>query len=168
MASRRDVLKKLGIGMAAVTVGTAAASKAETLTAFAEGESLKNAPWWLLSPLTIGSSVGKGWKVKSLGSIEQGASILTLQNVDKREYNVHICVHDGMPKGLAYTEFLDLVLMDGGQGDRPTDEAFGRVLLGIAKRIRHNELESQESFDELARLETHSERVGRYGPENLV
>ena len=168
MASRRNVLKQLGLGLTAVTVTGASVMKGQTYTAFASGGSFDGAPWWLLNPLTKGTSIGKGWRIVDLGAIEQGASVLVLQHRDGTVANVHICVHDGAPKGLAHTEFLDLVLMDGGSGDRPTNEHLGRVLLGIAKRIRKNELAVQQNLQELAFLQTHEERVIRYGAENLV
>ena len=168
MASRRDVLKKLGLGLTALTVTTGTAIQGQTVSAFASGQSLDNSPWWLLDPLRAGTDVGKGWRIFALGSIENGASILTLQHNEGHKANVHICSYEGDPKGLAHTEFLDLILMDGGCGDKPTDEHLGRVLLGIAKRIRTNELSLQQDLEELVQLQTHEERVLRYGAENLV
>ena len=168
MASRRDLLKQLGMGMTALTVTGTAAIKGPAFTAFAEEQSLAAAPWWLLAPLTTSTAVGKGWYIRTLGEITEGASILTLEHCDGDSKNVHICVHDGEPKGLAHTEFLDLILMDGGRGDKPTNENLGRVLLGIANRIRQNELVAQAEFGELARLQTHQERVEHYGAGNLV
>jgi hypothetical protein len=168
MASRRDVLKKLGLGLTAITVTTGAAIQGSTCSAFASGSSLDGSPWWLLAPLTVGTVVGKGWQVSTLGSIENGASILTLQHKQGQTVNIHICAYDGDPKGLAHTEFLDLILMDGGCGDKPTDEHLGRVLMGIAKRIRKNELSLQQDLDALVQLQTHEERVLKYGAENLV
>jgi len=167
MTSRRDLLKKLGLGMTAVSVGTVTAH-GETLSAFVSGNSIDEAPWWLLAPLKLGSNVGKGWVISALKPVVDGASVLTLKHFDGVVYNVHICGHIGHTKGLAHTTLLDLVLMDGGQGDKRTNEALGRVLFGIAKRIHHNELETQAELDDIARLQTHDERVGRYGPENLV
>ena len=167
MTSRREILKKMSAGMALSVVATGV-SKSQAVAAFANGTSLDSAPWWLLSPLKEGSSVGKGWVLDSLGPIEQGAAILTLRHADGRFQNIHLCVHDGEPKGLAHTSLLDLVLMDGGQGDKPTDESLGRVLMGLAKRIEHNELAGVEDLTDLASLQTHAQRVERYGPENLI
>jgi hypothetical protein len=168
MASRRDVLTKLGLGLTALTVTTGATIQGRTCSAFASGSSLDGSPWWLIAPLRAGTAVGKGWSVSELGNIEDGASILTLQSHQGQKVNIHICAYDGEPKGLAHTEFLDLILMDGGCGDKPTDEQLGRVLLGIAKRIRKNELSLQQNLDELVHLQTHEERILKYGAENLV
>jgi hypothetical protein len=69
---------------------------------------------------------------------------------------------------LAHSELFDLVLMDGGQGDRATAEDLGRVLLGLAERVRRNELRLDGDLDALSRTLPHEERVLLYGPENLA
>lgn len=81
---------------------------------------------------------------------------------------VHLCHHQGDPKGLAHSDLIDLVLMDGGRGDRATDESLGRVLMGLAAHIRDNELSADGDLGALARMQPHSDRVLDYGPENLT
>jgi hypothetical protein len=173
MQSRRDILKKLGAGAAAVTVvaGSSASFKeaqATSLRAFAEGGS-SEAPWPLLSPVRPGSSTGGGWIAQELSPVRNGASILTLSHHDGHTAEVHICARRGSATGVARTHLLDLVLMDGGQGAKPTDESLGRVLRTMAKRVAKNELAAMDSttLDSMARMLTHNERLALYGPETM-
>jgi hypothetical protein len=174
MHSRRHLLKTLGAGAlgAATLTATGIASrraKADTLKAFASG-SRTGAPWCLLSPLQPGSTVGKGWKVHSLGPVRNGAAILSLTHKTHGAARVHVCMRQGKATGLAHSHLLDLVLMDGGDGAKPTQEALGRVVHGIAKRIAKNELGAVEdgTLDAMTRMLTHQERLALYGPENIL
>lgn len=180
MESRRKVLQQIGLGTAAVTIAAgsaAAAHKASRVAAPGVGSQASAAaqppeagagPWWLLAPLGRGAHLGEGWFLAHLGAVERGASVLTLQHRDGAIGRVHLCHHQGAPKGLAHTELLDLVLMDGGRGDKPTDESLGRVLMGLAAQIRGNELSGQGDLAELARMQPHDERLLTYGPESLT
>ena len=60
--------------------------------------------------------------------------------------------------------------MDGGDGDKRTDENLGRVIRTMAKRIAKNELGAIDSstLDSMARMLTHNERLALYGPEKLL
>jgi len=174
MQSRRDILKKIGTGVAgAAVVGGAAVStrraQAASLRAFAAGGS-SEAPWALLSPLSPGKSAGKGWTATDLTRVQEGASILTLTHRDQGTARVHICARHGSGSGVAHSHLLDLVLMDGGDGDKRTDEGLGRVIRGLAKRVASNELGAvnKETLEGMARMLTHSERVALYGPEKLL
>lgn len=180
MDSRRKVLQQIGLGTAVATVvvgaasvgtGRPAPSAAGAPSAAPGGPPGPQAgagPWWLLSPLARGSHLGGGWFVAHLGAVERGASVLTLQHRDGAVGCVHLCHRQGSPRGVAHTELLDLVLMDGGQGDKPTDESLGRVVMGLAAHIRANELSSSGDLRELARMEPHDERLQTYGPETLT
>jgi len=59
------------------------------------------------------------------------------------------------------------VVMDGGQGDRATEESLGRALMALARNVSANELRTQADPALLGSLLTHGERVGRFGPEAL-
>jgi hypothetical protein len=173
MQSRRNLLKNIGMGAAAAaagagTVKVAQAAHMGTMEAFASGGSTRSAPWWLVSPLRQGSAVGKGWTVQSLSSVERGAAVLELAHHDGELARVHFCAHAGAPKGLASTVLFDLVLMDGGQGDAPTPEGLGRALMGVASRVRRNELVGETDLKSVSRMLTHAERVELYGPESLT
>jgi hypothetical protein len=173
MHSRRDLLKNIGIGAAAVaaTAGTVKAAEAAhkaTLEAFASGGSTKGSPWWLIAPLRPGSQVGQGWAVAGLSRVERGAAVLELQHRDGQVARLHVCGHEGRPKGLAHSVLFDLVLMDGGRGDRRTPEGLGRALLGVADRIRKNEMVDGADLDSVARMLPHDERVELFGAETLA
>ena len=167
MATRRQLLQGLGVGAVAGVAATPSLARA----AHALRSSWTSAapPWWLLAPLAPGRSVGRGWSVHSLEVVRDGAAVLTLRTRDAQQARVHICAHDGSPRGLVHTALFDLVLMDGGQGDRPTDESLGRVLLQLSRHIRRNEMRSDDAqMASVTGLLSHDERVALFGPEALV
>jgi hypothetical protein len=101
--------------------------------------------------------------------VEDGATILTLAQRDGEIARVHICARHGQARGLASTELFDLVLMDGGQGDRPTEESLARVLRQLARHIRRSEQTvGEDGLRMVTGLSTHGDRVARYGAEALV
>ncbi len=174
MRSRRELLKQVGASVAggAVLAGTAVKSKAaraSCLRAFASGGS-SHAPWALLTPLSVGRPVGRGWTVTALSPVRTGASVLTLTHRDGRIERVHICARRDQATGIARTHLLDLVLMDGGDGAKQTDESLGRVIRSLAKRISRNELNTVDSttLSDMSRMMTHKERMALFGPENLT
>ena len=124
------------------------------------------APWWLIAPIGVGTVLGYGWYVRSLGAVERGASILTLRHSNGRTAKIHLCAHGGRPQGMASTGLIDLVLMDGGSGSFRTDEKLGRVVLGVAERIRRNET-SNGDLRPVARMMSHQDRMDQFGPETL-
>lgn len=159
--NRRDLLKGLAVGAAATTLPLKAQAAPSTDLDAGLG------PGWLLAPYATGAHVAFGWSLGLLEANVSGAWILNLHHASGDGARVHICYHDGQPKGVGHTELLDLVLMDGGAGDRDTDEALGRVVRHLANVMRKNELRDG-AIDELARLKTHGERVEEYGPETLI
>lgn len=173
MESRRGLLQKLGVGAAAAatTVGMSRTARAEhkrQLQAFAEGGSAQGAPWWLLSPLQSGARLSGGWRLADLSAVERGAAVVSLEHSERGRVNVHLCSHGGKPQGVAFTRLFDLILMDGGQGDQPTDPALGRVLVHLARRVRKHELSHDGELAQVARMLTHAERVALYGAESLT
>lgn len=179
MESRRKILKKIGITTAAagLTVGAARKARAAESTpaaAAADGAAgapeadLGKGPWWLVAPLQRGEHLGGGWFLAHLAPVKEGAAVLTLQHAEEGVARVHLCYLDGRPRGLAHTAMLDLILMDGGQGDKSTDERLGRVLMGLAKVIARNELHGKGDLRELSAMQSHDERVAVYGPEKLT
>jgi hypothetical protein len=176
MDSRRSVLKKLlaGTAAAAAVPGTASAAlgavQGGVRTAEAGGVTLPTgpAPWWLLHPIGMGTPLKHGWYVAGLSAVERGASVLTLAHSSGRRANVHLCAHDGSPRGVASTRLVDLVLMDGGSGSFRTDERLGRVVLGLAERIRRNETNAEGDLSPIARMMTHDDRVEVFGGESLA
>jgi hypothetical protein len=181
MDTRRNVLKKMAAG--SVAAGLMPATVSSALEAAAPGEAsgaearatLQSegvlsgaAPWWLIAPLGMGSPLKYGWYVAGLSSVERGAAVLTLAHTNGRRANVHVCGHGGRPRGVAHADLVDLVLMDGGSGSFRTDEKLGRVLLGLAERVRRNESGEQADLRHVARMMPHDLRVAVFGAESLV
>lgn len=171
MDTRRGVLKKLVGGAAATAVagGTAAATKSSLDTLVSGAVSLPTgpAPWWLFAPIGMGTPLKFGWYVAGLSSVERGASVLTLAHASGRKARVHLCTHGGSPRGVAHSRLVDFVLMDGGSGSFRTDEKLGRVILGLAERVRRNESDPSGDLTPIARMMAHDERVEAFGGESL-
>ncbi len=115
-------------------------------------------PWELLHPLALGSAVANGWKVAGLSGAVDGSCILTLENERGRSHRIHLCRNAGSPQGLVYTDRFDLVVMNGGQGDLPTDESFAQVVAEVAHVLSANE----GRHDLVASLMSHDERLRRF------
>jgi len=96
-------------------------------------------PWELIHPLNVGSVVAYGWSVAGLTGAVDGSAVVTLQNKRGRTHRVHICRNDGRPQGLVYTRSFDLVVMNGGRGDLPTEEGFARAVAELAHVLATNE-----------------------------
>jgi hypothetical protein len=96
-------------------------------------------PWELLHPLRQGAVVAHGWRVAELSGVEDGACVLTLRNRRGRRYRVHLCRNDGRPQGLVYTDRFDLVVMNGGQRDLPTEEGLAQAVAEVAHVLAANE-----------------------------
>ncbi|MEL6349631.1 MAG: twin-arginine translocation signal domain-containing protein [Myxococcota bacterium] len=177
MSTRRDLLKNLGLSAAAATTAPLAIDPAlrrqaagALLSMTDSAAGIAGVPAWM-KPAFAGAQrghLGLGWFIVRMSAVQRGAMVLSLGHEDGRLARVHLCAHDGEPRGLAHTALLDFILMDGGQGDRPTEEDLGRVLVSLANRLREHELDSALNLLELATLETHGQRVTRYGPETLV
>ena len=165
MDTRREALKKLGIGSAVCMVGVAPAAAIPPAPLLSSSE-ISVAPWELLAPLAKGSAIGLGWSIAGLSAVEKGARVLTLSHSLGKVARIHICAHRGSPAGLAHTASLDLLLMDGGNGSTPTDEDLGRVLLGLAAHLQNTE--SRLESAELESLQPHAERLALFRDEGLL
>ncbi|MCB9759233.1 MAG: hypothetical protein H6739_05295 [Alphaproteobacteria bacterium] len=158
--NRRELLRNMAIGAAVgATMGGSAVAALPT--------PIDAGPWELFNPLRPGVEAGLGWTLGALSELDRGAWVLNLHHADGRSARVHLCYHQGRPRGVGHSAYLDLILMDGGDGAKDTDESLGRVLRHLANVIRENE--SRPGADELiASLLTHGERVERFGPETLL
>ncbi len=161
--SRRGVVQGLVIGAAVVASGPAAAERHRS----PPDPWGTRAPWWLLAPLGPGAGLAGGWSIASLSPVRRGAAVLTLVHPDHRPTEVHLCAHGGQGRGVASTVLVDLILMDGGRGDKATDASMGQALSALARRIRANEIRRDADLGTLSGLLEHSQRVARYGPEGL-
>ena len=121
-------------------------------------------PWELIAPLALGSTVAHGWKVAGLTGAVDGSCVLTLQNERGRSHRIHLCRNDGQPSGLVYTRQIDLLVMNGGEGDLPTDESLAQAVAEVAHVLAANESSRDATVTALL---AHSERVRRFnGPED--
>lgn len=154
MIDRRTLMKSAALGAAATALPLRAAAE----TAPSDGE-----PWSILAPLTPGQALAYGWRLGPELSRTKGAWVLPLLHEGGGQASLHICAHGGVGRGVASTARLDLLLMDGGDGDKSTDEALGRIARYLATVIARNE----ESVD-LRSLMTHGERLFRFGGEGLT
>jgi hypothetical protein len=118
-------------------------------------------PWELLRPLAVGSVVARGWRVAELSGVADGSLVLTLENERGRAHRVHLCRNDGRPQGLVYTKQFDLVVMNGGQGDLPTEEGFAQAVAEVAHVLAANEGDRRQA-PVVAALLPHAERVQRF------
>ena len=184
MLSRRELIGKAAVGAAAALavgggVGTAGAAtqprREETPTGDAQGAaSTQNPPapdmdaalkatpppWDLVAPFAAGAEVAHGWRLTDLTSIRDGSTVATLQNARGRSHRIHLCQNDGTPRGVVYTRRVDLVVMNQGYGDLPTEEHFGQAVAALAHAVAANE--GRVSNDIFAELLPHGERVQRF------
>lgn len=120
------------------------------------------APWDLLRPMGPGSAVKSGWHLADLGQIKSGSFVVTLRNESGRSQRVHVCRNDGSPAGLVFSDRFDMVVMNGGQGDLPTDEGLAQAIAEIAHVLAANE-GNRRHAPVLAALLPHQERIELFG-----
>lgn len=192
MLFRRELLGKAAVGAAAAVTlsvartGAASTRAVEAATGAPAGDrdgrsagptsapaadtpavaSAAPPPWALLSPLAAGAVVASGWRLVDLSPVRDGSCVVTLGNERGRSHRIHLCRNDGSPQGIVYTRGVDLVVMNGGQSDLPTEEALAQAVAAVAHTVAANETQVPEVLGELL---AHTERVRRYataeGPE---
>jgi hypothetical protein len=136
-----DLLGHRTAGGTANAIGSAAEAEALPETAGRLGKITETAPapWEIVRPLRAGAALVDGWRLEDLSGVVAGACVLTLANEHGRAQRVHVCRNDGAPQGLVYTEGFDLLVMNGGRGDLPTEESFGQSVAAVAHVIAANE-----------------------------
>ncbi len=149
MESRRAFLKSTVFGLAVTSLPT---------LAFA-APTQKEAPTWLLAPVQPGSDLGLGWTLLKMHPPLEGAVTLNLLHNDGRRARVDLALRDGAAKGPASTDYVDFIVMDGGDGKQPMAEDLGRVVRRLAKVVEQNEAQLPEL---LSQLEAHADRVWRH------
>jgi hypothetical protein len=117
-------------------------------------------PWELVRPLAAGALLAHGWRLAELGPVRDGACVVTLQNARGRARRVHLCHNAGTPQGLVYTRRVDLVVMNEGHGDLPTEEHLAQAVAALAHAIAANEGAAPERL--FTDLLPHAERVQRF------
>ena len=131
---------------------------APPLEATTDAPASEPAPWELLRPLALGSVVAHGWRIAELSAVEAGSCVLTLKNGRGRMHRVHLCGNDGRPQGIVYTRQSDLLVMNGGRGDLPTEEGLAQAVAEVAHVVAANE-GSRQQQQLAAALMPHAERV---------
>ena len=188
MLSRRELMEKGAVGAAATALAlgaaTAAASTASQGIRTAPGDLTVPAhdrngeapppspapaevaaisappPWQLVSPLAAGAVLAHGWNLADLGPVRDGSCVVTLQNGRGRARRVHLCRNAGSPQGIVYTRRVDLVVMNEGHGDLPTEERLAQAVAKLAHVVAGNEVKMSDGA--FANLLPHSERVRRF------
>jgi ferredoxin len=91
--------------------------------------------WGLLAPFGEGTVLGLGWVLESVSPIGHGAATMVLRHEQSGIARVAIRRNSGAPMGIAHTEHLDFLLMNGGGGQLETQGSIGRVLLALARAL---------------------------------
>src|SRR5689334_3846517 len=71
-------------------------------------------PWELLTPFAEGLPIGLGWILDSLSPVRGGSASLALRHEEHGTAHVAIRRNSGAPLGIAHTDRLDFLLMNGG------------------------------------------------------
>jgi len=177
MLSRRVFVGKLAAGAAVAGAVTSIGSRAQargTTDAVTGGDELSAPaattaaaaaasappPWELLAPLQAGAALGHGGLGAELSPVEAGTCVLTLAHAGGRTHRVHLCRNAGAPAGLVHTAEIDLLVMNGGAGELPTDEGLAQAVAAVAHAVARNESAARVAQ---VGLLAHAERVARYG-----
>lgn len=169
MQSRRRLLGILGAGFSSTFLGPRSAFSRKSSVSRLSAGTNDSEPWWLLAPLQAGSPLQDGWTVEHLGTISNGASVLTLGHQIRGSVRVHICLYTNSPKGFAYSELFDLIVMDHGAGRRAVPKNLSPTLKLLEITIRNNEFNglTKVNMDGVSQMMTHIERVDAFGCRSL-
>src|SRR5205823_4568498 len=113
-------------------------------------------PWALLAPFGEGTPLPLGWSIESLSPIRAGAATLVLAHAEHGRARIAIRRNGGAPLGVAHTDALDFMLMNGGSGGTRTEESVGRVLIALA-RVLGAQPASPAAAHLVAALQPHAE-----------
>lgn len=92
-------------------------------------------PWALLAPFSEGSPLGLGWVLESLSPVRSGAATMALRHAQHGLTRVAIRRNGGAPLGVAHTDQLDFMVMNGGGGNSMTEQSISRVLNAVAQKV---------------------------------
>jgi len=96
-------------------------------------------PWGLLAPFAEGTALSGGWTLESLSPIRGGATTMVLRQAGAGIARVSIRRNGGAPLGVAHTDHLDFMLMNGGGGAAQTDVSIARALVEFADTLRRTQ-----------------------------
>jgi len=130
---------------------------AETRARESAATASSNPPWEILAPFSEGTELGLGWVLESLSPVRSGAASLVLRHKQNGIARVAIRRNSGAPMGVAHTDSLDFMLMNGGGSTAQTDQTIERILKALASALRSKG--KRLSDDVLGALLPHAERV---------
>ena len=117
-------------------------------------------PWALVAPYGAGAVVAHDWRLVDLTPVQAGSPVVTLQHDRGRAQRIHLCRNDGSPQGIVYTRRVDLVVMNQGFGELPTEEHLGQAVAALAHAVAAHE--ATVAADVFANLLPHAERLERF------
>ena len=117
--------------------------------------SIDEPPWELLTPFAEGEPIGLGWVLASLGRVSGGSASLALRHEQYGTAHVAVRRNGGAPLGIAHTDRLDFLLMNGGSGRTHTEDSIARALIAMAETLQRHTAAVRE--DVLASLLPHAE-----------
>ena len=144
--NRRDLMKSLAVGAAALTSPL--------------GASALKPSGSLLAPATVGSDV-LGWTITGISGIERGGFHVELKNGDNTA-RIGVCALGESVKAPVTTRFTEVFVVNDGKGSTPTDERDAEAARIVGMLIEGNESEALTR-----KLLTHEQRLAQYGPEVL-
>ena len=127
----------------------------ETPATAALQPSIDEPPWELLMPFGEGLPIGLGWLLESLSPVRGGSASLALRHEQHGTAHVAIRRNGGAPLGVAHTDRLDFLLMNGGSGSTHTEDSIARALVAMADSLQRHAAAVPE--DLVASLLPHAE-----------
>jgi ferredoxin len=100
--------------------------------------SIDEPPWELLKPFGEGVPIALGWVLESLSPVRGGSASLALRHEHHGTAHVAIRRNGGAPLGIAYTDRLDFLLMNGGSGRTHTEDSIARALVAMADTLQRH------------------------------
>ena len=113
-------------------------------------------PWDLLAPFGEGAPIGLGWVLESLSPVRGGGATLALRHEQHGNAHVTIRRNGGAPLGIAHTDRLDFLLMNGGSGSTRTEDSIAGALMAMADTLRAHAPDMSDAL--VAGLLPHAEK----------
>lgn len=142
-----------GIQRRTFLAATAAAGTAAALTGNAVASVTR-------TPLSVGDTLAGGWKIGALESDHAGGLVVQLVAPDGGTLRALMTRHDVTGTAMASTSKVDVVLLNAGDGQKPTPDDHVAIVRSLAQRIDGNEAALPGSKS----LLTATERQVRFQP----